>query len=93
MLQLQSNVPLPDGRRARGPKKKYPVERMEVGDFFFVPNKRHSSIRSYFSTLGTQHGIKLKSEQIHARKGDHGWEQCPASETGAVSGVGVWRVE
>jgi hypothetical protein len=51
MLQLQSNVPLPDGTRARGPRKKYPVERMQVGDFFFVPNKRRSSIRSYFSTL------------------------------------------
>ena len=93
MLQLQSNVPLPDGSRARGPRKKYPVERMNIGDFFFVPNKRHSSIRSYFSTLGTQNNIKLKSEQIHARRENDAWVQCEATAPGAVSGVGVWRTE
>jgi hypothetical protein len=94
MLQLQSNVPLPDGSKARGPRKKYPVERMAIGDFFFVPNKRYGSIRTYFSTLGTQHGIKLKSEQIHAKRNEDGaWVQVPADTTGAVMGVGVWRTE
>lgn len=93
MLQLQSNVPLPDGSKARGPRRKYPVGRMQVGDFFFVPNKRHSSIRSYFSTLGVQNNIKLKSEQIHARRDNGIWAQCDEGVPGAVSGVGVWRIE
>ena len=93
MLQLQSNVPLPAKKPVTDRRKKYPVERMNVGDFFFVPKKRYSSIRTYFSALGKQYGIKLKAEQIHARQGESGWEQCPADTPKAVGGVGVWRVE
>lgn len=94
MLQLQSNVPPPAKKPVTDRRKKYPVERMDVGDFFFVPAKQHSSIRTYFVTLGKQHNIKLKSDQIHARRGAHGlWEQCTEDAPNAVSGVGVWRVE
>jgi hypothetical protein len=94
MLQLQRNVPPPETRRqAPHGNQKYPVEGMQVNDFFFVPRKRRESIRSYFSTLGTQHGIKLRSEQIHARKVEGLWTPCEAGERGAVSGVGVWRTE
>jgi hypothetical protein len=93
MLQLQRNVPPPVKPPVTDRRKKYPVERMAVGDFFFVAGKRHSSIRTYFSALSKQHSIRLKAEQIHARQGEAGWEQCPADTPGAVSGVGVWRVE
>lgn len=96
MLQLQRNAPPPSIRRLRpgDARKKYPVEKMtKVGDFFFVPGKQHGSIRTYFSTLGKQHGVKLRSEQIFARETETGWEQCPADTPQAVSGVGVWRVE
>lgn len=96
MLQLQRNAPPPPKRRLRPDdgRKRYPVEKMtKVGDFFFVPHKQHSSIRSYFSTLGKQHGIKLRSEQIFARQTDTGWEPCSEDTPKAVSGVGVWRVE
>jgi hypothetical protein len=91
MLQLQSNVPLPVRKPVMDRRKKYPVEKMKVGDFFFVARKRHSSIRTYFSALSKQHGIKLKAEQIHARQGDHGWEQCPEDTPGAVSGGDLGR--
>jgi hypothetical protein len=96
MLQLQRNAPPPPRRRLKpgDARKKYPVEKMtKVGDFFFVPNKQRDSIRTYFSVLGRQHGVKLRSEQIHARKTDTGWEPCPEDTPQAVSGVGVWRVE
>lgn len=96
MLNLQRNVPLPSGRRIREDdgRKKYPFERMQVGDFFFAAGKQHRSIRTYFSTAGKQHGIKLRSEQIFARKNADGqWEQCPEDTPGAVNGVGVWRTE
>lgn len=93
MLQLQRNVPPPVKPPVTDRRKKYPVERMAVGDFFFVANKRHSSIRTYFSALGKQHGVKLRSEQIFARDTPTGWEQCPSDTPGAVSGVGVWRIE
>lgn len=93
MLQLQSNVPMPAKKPVTDRRKKYPVEKMQVGDFFFIPGKQYSSIRTYFSALSKQHNVKLKAEQIHARQDDHGWEQCPADTPGAMSGVGVWRVE
>lgn len=96
MLHLQRDVPLPGKRRLAEDdgRKKYPFEKMtKVGDFFFVPERKHASIRTYFSTAGKEHGIKLKSEQIHARLTDEVWEQCPEDAPGAVSGVGVWRVE
>lgn len=95
MLQLQRNVPPPPKVRRLRPddaRKKYPIEGMQIDDFFFVPHKRYSSIRTYFSTLGRQHGVKLKADQIYARQGDAGWEQCPEDAPGAVSGVGVWRI-
>ena len=96
MLQLQRNVPPPTKRkvRANDARKKYPFEKMtQVGDFFFVPNKQRESIRTYFSTAGNQYGIKLRSEQIYARKEDDVWTICTVDAPGAVSGVGVWRVE
>ena len=96
MLQLQRNVPPPTKRRIRenDARKKYPFEKMtQVGDFFFVPGKNRDSIRTYFSTAGSAHGIKLRSEQIFARETETGWEQCPQDTPGATSGVGVWRVE
>jgi hypothetical protein len=96
MLHLQRNVPPRKGRRIREDdgRRKYPFERMQVDDFFFVPNRQHSSIRSYFSTAGAKHGIKLRSEQIYARQDENDlWKPCEADTPGAVSGVGVWRVE
>lgn len=96
MLNLQRNVPPRKGRRIRDDdrRRKYPFERMQIEDFFFVPNRQHSSIRSYFSTAGAKHGIKLRSEQIFARQNlAEQWEPCPEDAPGAVSGVGVWRVE
>jgi hypothetical protein len=95
MLLLQRNVPPPVKPPVTDKRKKYPVERMEIGDFFFVAQKRRGSIRTYFSALGKQHGIKLRSEQIHARREDETstWKPCEPDTPGAVEGVGVWRIE
>ena len=93
MLQLQSNVPPPARKPVTDRRKKYPVEKMQVGDFFFIPNRRYSSIRTYFLTLSKQYNVKLKAEQIFAREGDAGWERCTEDTPGAVTGVGVWRME
>lgn len=95
MLNLQRNVPPPTGRTLKDndARKKYPFERMQVGDFFFVPKRRYSSIRTYFITAGQKHGIKLRSEQIFARQVNEQWTPCEKETPGAVSGVGVWRTE
>lgn len=96
MLELQRNVPMPPKRQPRygvDGRKKYPIERMAVGDFFFVPGKRYSSIRTYFIALGKQHNVKLKAEQTYGRQVKDRWEHCEQSEPGAIYGVGVWRTE
>ena len=95
MFQLQRDVPPPRGRRIRDDdaRKKYPFESMQIGHFFFVPNRKHSSIRTYFITAGQKHGIKFRSEQIHARQIDDRWQQCEQGDEGATPGVGVWRIE
>jgi hypothetical protein len=95
MLQLQRNVPPPRGRRIRegDARKKYPFERMQVDDFFFIPGRKHSSIRTYFITAGAKYGIKLRSDQIYAREVGGLWKPCEKDDPGAKSGVGVWRIE
>lgn len=95
MLQLQRNVP-PPATRTLAPddgRKKYPFERMQVGDFFFVPGKTRNTIRTYFSTAGAKHVMKLTSKLIHARLIDEVWSPCEETDEGATLGVGVWRVE
>lgn len=95
MLQLQRNIPPPKSHQVKpgDKRKKYPVESMQTGDFFFVEGKVHSSIRTYFSTLGKQHGVRLTSKQIHARRNElEQWVECPEDTPGAVMGVGVWCV-
>ncbi len=94
MLRLQRNVPSPVRGPVRDKRKKYPFERWQVGEFLFVPNKKTNSIRSYFSTAGKQHGIKLTSKLTYARRDENEqWEECPFDTPGAVMGVGVWRIE
>lgn len=96
MLHLQRNAAPPPPRRLRpdDARKKYPFEKMtKVGDFFFVPGKTRNSIRTYFATAGKAHGIKLRSELIHARQERGEWVQCAEDAPGATVGVGVWRVE
>lgn len=93
MLQLQRNVPPPIPRRSpTDGRKKYPFETMQIDDFFFVEGKSKNSIRTYFTTAGTKHGITLKSQLIHARKDELGlWRPCEEDTPGATIGVGVWR--
>ncbi len=93
MLQLQRNVPLPTPARRVDARRKYPFASMEVGDFFFVPGKSKNTIRTYFSTVGKQHGIKLKSDLIHARRIEGKWVPCNEADPEGEVGVGVWRTE
>lgn len=92
MIHLQSNVPPPRRRPVVDKRRKYPFENMQVGHFFFVPGKTRNSIRSYFSTAGKQHGMKLTSKLIHARRVDGEWAECKETDAGATVGVGVWRL-
>lgn len=92
MIHLQSNVPPPRRRPVVDNRRKYPFDNMQVGHFFFVPHKTRNSIRSYFSTAGRQHGMKLTSKLIFARQVDGEWAECEEEDSGSTVGVGVWRI-
>jgi len=95
MHKPQANIPMPEtDRGGASSKKKYPMDTMKIGEMFFVPRKRRTSMATHTSTRGKQLGRKFATREIHMREGDDGqWEPCEPDDEGAVRGVGVWRVE
>jgi len=37
---IERGVPIPECKRGRGPQRVYPYHLMQIGDSFFVPNKK-----------------------------------------------------
>lgn len=93
MLPIRRNVPMPkiEGRVPPPPRRKYPFDQMEIGDMFFVPNKKKNTISTHISTEGNSRGMKLATRLCHMRQTEAGWEPANEGEPGAVQGVGVWR--
>jgi hypothetical protein len=96
MIKLQHDVPLPKTIRpnARGKRRKYPFEEMEVGSFFFLPGKRYSQIGGHLHTVSKQLDIKLQARVTYMCQGSKKeWSPCEEGDAGATLGVGVWRTE
>lgn len=94
MHEVLKNIPVPKTLRNWTPnRRKYPFEQMDVGDMFFVPNKKRNTIATHTSTAGKQLKCKFVTRLCHMKEGLEGWEPCEPTDEGAVMGVGVWRVE
>lgn len=96
MLKLQSNVPLPRTIRpkARGRRRKYPFESMQVGSFFFVPGIKREQIYGHVWQVGKDLGMKFSTRLCYMVKDAAGnWQLCEQNDKGATLGVGVWRTE
>lgn len=95
MLRLQSNVPLPKSIRptARGRRRKYPFEAMQIGDFFFVPGIKREQIHGHVWNVGRKLSRKFRVRVCYMRERNERWEHCEADDLDAVLGVGVWRIE
>lgn len=95
MLKLQHNVPVPPTIRpsARGKRRKYPFEAMQVGDMFFLPGKTRSQISGHLYNVNKQLGIKLQARLAYMRERKGKWEPAEHDDPDASLGVGVWRVE
>jgi hypothetical protein len=93
MLRLQSNVPLPKTIRptARGKRRKYPFEAMQVGDFFFVPGIETQQIYGHVWNTGRRLKKKFSTRLCYMREVRGEWQPCDQTEVGATLGVGVWR--
>jgi glycerol uptake facilitator-like aquaporin len=94
MLRLQSNVPLPKTIRptARGKRRKYPFEAMQIGSFFFVPGIQTQQIYGHVWNTGKRLGKTFRTRLCYMREVKGEWQPCEADVTGATLGVGVWRV-
>lgn len=95
MLKLQQNVPLPRTIRpsARGRRRKYPFESMQVGSFFFVPGITRDQIYGHVWSVGKQLNVKFACRLCYMRKVGEEWQPCDQNDRGSTLGVGVWRTE
>ena len=95
MFKLQSNVPLPRTIRptARGRRRKYPFESMQVGQFFFVPDKTRQQLYGHVHEVGKQLKMKFSTRVCYMRQVNGEWQICDQNDTNATLGVGVWRTE
>jgi hypothetical protein len=95
MYEVKKNVPRPKVTRPqRAARRKYPFEKLEVGDMFFVPNKSKNTLATHVSTTGKSLGRKFATQLITmTRTRDGSWELCDATHPSAVTGIGVWRTE
>jgi hypothetical protein len=67
---------------------------MDIGDFFFVPNKEKNTLSSHASAAGRKLKRKFLTRLTHATPNTHGgWDLCHVDAENAVQGIGVWRIE
>jgi hypothetical protein len=95
MFKVQSGVPMPDIERSKPPRRKWPVEEMQPGDFFFVPGRASRNVSAYVSRITKDLPGTFSARHIWAweDKRNGSWHPCAPSASGAIEGVGVWRTE
>lgn len=99
MFKVQNGVPIPAiDRTPKATRRKFPVEGMQRGQMFFVPDKTTRSVSAYVSRITRDLPGKYSARHVFMREsmttpGETSWELCEPTATGAVEGVGVWRIE
>lgn len=96
MFPVQSGVPIPDVvPRQKRPRRKFPVDTMTIGQFFFVPGRTVKHVCSYISRITKDLPGKFTTRRCWAweDKRTGKWTLCEPSAVGALEGVGVWRTE
>lgn len=98
---LQSGVPLPPiDTRPRNPRQaarpwKDVMERAEVGQFFFVPDRSPPAVAAYVARVAKELEREFATRRTWAWF-DHAagiWRICTHSAANAQEGVGVWRTK
>ena len=88
LMPYAGAIPKPKGR-----DRSYPIDRMAVGDFFFLPERKRGNLSSYFSHQGKKLGRKFATRTLHMRRENEAWVEAHPTEPDAVQGLGVWRTE
>ena len=89
--QKATTTPMAVRRKFPPRKRKYPVDTMEVGEFFFVPNMEKNTLSTYASEAGRKLKRKFFTCMCYHRKTKAGWEECDEAHPNAVKGVYVRR--
>lgn len=95
LYEVVKGVPLRPVIRSGGGtnRRKYPVEDMVAGDWFFVPRPSRL-VGSYVSRITKGLPGKYSSRIDWAVRNRGGsWRQCERDHPGAIEGTGVWRIE
>ena len=95
MYPVQDGVPLAAIRAPKPPRRKWPVETMQPGQFFFVPGKTGKSVSAYVSRITKDLPGKYTARHCWAYQtpNDGLWHPCAPGAGMALEGVGVWRTE
>lgn len=89
MIDVNPSMPIPAVRRPR--ESKYPWGSLEIGEFFFLPDRPANNMTVLASRTGRKLGKKFRTRLTTMRETIEGWQPCEEFKTGAVWGVGVWR--
>lgn len=93
MFKIQKGVPIPEPHRpSRGLRKKYPVESMEPGDMFFVPERPSKLVAAYISKITKKLAGTFATRYCFAVQKDEDWSIVAEGTPGAVEGTAIWRV-
>lgn len=76
-------------RKARGPARTYPLLTMPVGDFFFAPGRKRTTLSSYVSRQGKALGRRFITKTCRMTRDDAlGW----IDDDKGTLGVAVFRI-
>lgn len=92
-MKLVAGLPVPEKENLRGRPRRYPFDRMKVGEMFFLPGAEK---RRYGMITTARHaGEKLNREfsvrVVHMTDSLDGPQIAAEDTPGAVLGLGVWR--
>ena len=82
-------IPMPTASvRVTSVRRKYPFNELEVGDWFFVPDRPKNNLSTQASITGKKLGKQFSTRLLYVLDD----VEVDASTDGAVLGIGVWRV-
>lgn len=91
--EICSKIPVPEvARQQQYISRKYPYDKLAVGEMFFIPHRTKNNLSTHTSTVGKLLKRKFVTRLTHMVQKNHGWVLCSADTSGAVLGIGVWRV-
>jgi len=93
MFNIVKDHPIPPIVRARAatPRKKYPVDKMDVGDSFFVADRTVRRVSAYISRITKNLQGTFETRPGHGIENDGKWLPAEAEAPGTTKGTWVWR--